>query len=200
MSEIQLRAFQPGDANQAPGLLAEAFREDPLFYYWCRRGSSRYEKRLHAFAGILNDLQRASKGYSLGVFAGERLLGLAYVKSSAAMSQTSGLAKIVLTVLLRCGLGSLLRFIKVGSALPKNWPEAEHLYLSLLAVDPAYQGQGFGRRLLAAVQQYAQDAGFSDVCLDTQNPDNVGYYQASGYRVIGDLQVDELRSWCLLKN
>jgi GNAT superfamily N-acetyltransferase len=45
---------------------------------------------------------------------------------------------------------------------------ADHFYLGKLAVAPAYQGRGFGRRLLAAAEAHARDAGKNLIELQTR--------------------------------
>lgn len=200
MSEFELRLFTEADFTQAKTVIAEAFREDPLFYYWCGNQGLAYERRLQFYAGVLNDLQVKGSGHSLGVFKGDRLAGLAYVKDSEALKSTDGMLPLLFRILFRAGPASLMRFIKVGTALPNHWPKNEHLYLSTLAVLPEHQGKGLGRQLLNAVSDYAQSEGVDQLCLDTQNPNNVGYYQSFGYAVVGEPKIDMLQSWCLVKN
>lgn len=180
-------------------LISEAFFDDPLFRYWCGEAGMRYERRVERFAAILNQLQRDSGGHCIGAYDGDRLVGLAFVKDGESMSNTKGVLGMLLNVLFRCGAMCLWRFIKVGKALPAFWPKSAHLYLTLLAVSPASQGQGAGRQLLAAVSAYAEQQGLPEVCLDTQNPNNVGYYSSDGYRIIGEPVIDTLQSWCMLR-
>lgn len=53
-------------------------------------------------------------------------------------------------------------------------------YLSIVAVDPAAQGQGFGRKLLEPT--IADADGVSAMCyLETFNPRNVGFYERLGF-------------------
>jgi putative acetyltransferase len=53
-------------------------------------------------------------------------------------------------------------------------------------VEPAFRGRGIARRLLAALEAGARQAGFARVWLETgtAQPEALGLYETSGYRVI----------------
>ncbi|MHA6193784.1 GNAT family N-acetyltransferase [Pseudomonas wadenswilerensis] len=65
-------------------------------------------------------------------------------------------------------------------------PEAAVMLLSNVAVDPACQGQGFGRQLIDFAETRAREAGFSLIRLYTNAAmaGNVALYQRLGYREI----------------
>lgn len=71
------------------------------------------------------------------------------------------------------------------AALIEMVPEAEHLLIENVAVLPAFQGQGHGRRLLAHAEKVAESLGLSAMRLYT-NPlftGNVQLYGRLGYQV-----------------
>ncbi len=150
-------------------------------------------------AEILNGLQAPGSGHSLGVFDDGRLLGLAYLKDSQSLKSMGGVLPLLADVVRGCGFAAMFRFVKVGAELPRHWPGQRHLYLSLLAVTPDSQGSGYGRALLRAVDECARRHGYSSVCLDTQNPDNVDYYRRQGYQVRAHVHIGRLESWCMAK-
>lgn len=63
-------------------------------------------------------------------------------------------------------------------------PEPEVMLLSNVAVDPACQGQGFGRQLIDFAEARAREAGYSLIRLYTNAAmaGNVVLYQRLGYR------------------
>jgi ribosomal protein S18 acetylase RimI-like enzyme len=64
-------------------------------------------------------------------------------------------------------------------------PAEPHFYLPILAVHPDFQGSGCGRVLLEALQARSErHPRSSGVCLETENPKNVPFYEYIGYRVI----------------
>ena len=70
-------------------------------------------------------------------------------------------------------------------ALIEMAPGADHLLVVNVAVAPAYQGQGFGRVLLAHAEAVATSLGFREVRLYTNGrfAENLRLYGRLGYRV-----------------
>jgi ribosomal protein S18 acetylase RimI-like enzyme len=66
-------------------------------------------------------------------------------------------------------------------------PHADHLLIENVAVSPAHQGQGFGRRLLAFAEQEARRQGHAEVRLYThvRMHENLKLYASLGYEEIG---------------
>jgi len=63
--------------------------------------------------------------------------------------------------------------------------EPDHLWIENLAVLPAWQGQGLGRRLLDHAQDLARQAGLSRLQLLTNAAfeDNIAFYRRRGFTV-----------------
>jgi GNAT superfamily N-acetyltransferase len=59
-----------------------------------------------------------------------------------------------------------------------------------LAVDPDFQGMGFGRELLKFAETWARERGYDEIALDTPNPATylVSFYASQGYRVVERLR------------
>jgi ribosomal protein S18 acetylase RimI-like enzyme len=62
-------------------------------------------------------------------------------------------------------------------------PADNHLLLENVAVDPAYQGQGIGARLLEVAEEVAAAAGRTEIRLYTNAAmtENIAYYPRHGY-------------------
>jgi GNAT superfamily N-acetyltransferase len=71
------------------------------------------------------------------------------------------------------------------AALIETIDEEGHLLIENLAVAPAFQGRGLGRRLLAHAEALAADLGHREVRLYTnkQFAENVAFYLKAGYRI-----------------
>jgi N-acetylglutamate synthase-like GNAT family acetyltransferase len=63
----------------------------------------------------------------------------------------------------------------------------DHAYFGLLAIDPAHQRTGIGRRLVAAAEEFARETGarFMDLKLINLREELPAIYQKLGYRVTG---------------
>jgi GNAT superfamily N-acetyltransferase len=70
------------------------------------------------------------------------------------------------------------------AALVETIAEDDCLLIENLAVGPAWQGRGFGRRLMAQAERVAADLGFGKTRLYTNAMfiENVEYYERLGYQ------------------
>jgi GNAT superfamily N-acetyltransferase len=71
------------------------------------------------------------------------------------------------------------------AALIETIREADHLLVENVAVSPAFQGRGFGRRLMAHAEELATSSGFGEIRLYTNQrfAENIELYRRLGYRV-----------------
>ena len=82
----------------------------------------------------------------------------------------------------------LFRLVHVGetlAALVETVTEADHILIENLAVLPAFQGNGFGRRLLSLVEQTAKAEGAMRIKLYTNKlfAENIEFYSRNGYTI-----------------
>jgi len=71
------------------------------------------------------------------------------------------------------------------AALIETIAEADHLLIENVAVSPAFQGRGLGRKLMAHAEQLAASEGFGETRLYTNKlfTQNIELYRKLGYRV-----------------
>jgi ribosomal protein S18 acetylase RimI-like enzyme len=71
------------------------------------------------------------------------------------------------------------------AALVECIREPDHLLIENLAVDPARQGNGYGRRMLRHAEALARALGFAELRLYTNKlfAENVAFYRKHGYRL-----------------
>jgi len=64
------------------------------------------------------------------------------------------------------------------------WPEQDSMYIDTIAVNPAFQKQGIGARLMNYAEERARSAGLNAMTLITnvKMEANIAYYQRWGYR------------------
>jgi ribosomal protein S18 acetylase RimI-like enzyme len=79
----------------------------------------------------------------------------------------------------------LLHLDGVLAALIETIAEADHLLIENVAVSPAFQGRGLGRKLMAHAEQIAASAGHGETRLYTNKlfTQNIELYRKLGYRV-----------------
>jgi len=87
------------------------------------------------------------------------------------------------------GVGSVTVLVEPGAggiaALIVLVPEIEALLIENVAVDPVFQGRGFGRVLLAHAEDVARSAGLGTVRLYTHRlmATNIALYERLGYTI-----------------
>lgn len=87
------------------------------------------------------------------------------------------------------------RFIKVVESIELPQP---NVYLVMIGVDPEFQGQGVGKMLIEKVMEMAREVpDCKGVGLDTEDEVNVRIYEACGFRVLAERQVDDLPVYVL---
>jgi GNAT superfamily N-acetyltransferase len=100
---------------------------------------------------------------------------------------------------LLAGPASLARMLRGQATLDRGHPDEPHLFVSLLAVDPAHQRGGRGRVLLNEALRRADEAGVP-AYLDTANPANLPYYRSFGFELIGEERLPrDAPLWLLLR-
>ena len=62
------------------------------------------------------------------------------------------------------------------------------IYVNLLATTPSAQGHGYGGALLDAVCAMG-DAQEREVCLNSSNYANTGFYESHGFTVVGQIEL-----------
>jgi ribosomal protein S18 acetylase RimI-like enzyme len=94
------------------------------------------------------------------------------------------------------GWGGMIRGIQLTDTLMRNHPPEPHLYLNFLGVDPDFQRKHCGTALLAHLRDIALERNdLAGVYLETATEENVAYYSAKGYQVIGEIFPLGVRMW-----
>ena len=172
-------------AEEAIGLLVLAFERDPAYRYFCNAERSGYRRRLDIVFRSGRALQRSSGQPVLGILSGQRLAGLAMIQEPGASVSVWPQLCWLLKIALFTGPRVPWRILQDIRIAERARPAEPHFYLPILAVHPDFQGSGCGRALLGALQSRSERHPCSEgVCLETENPNNVPFYEHIGYRVI----------------
>jgi len=76
----------------------------------------------------------------------------------------------------------------VFEAMEKCHPEEDCWYLPIIAVDPFYQGNGFGSQLMKHALARVDEAGLP-AYLESSNPRNISLYERHGFEIMGEIQI-----------
>ncbi len=171
-------------SEEAVTVLADAFLDDPA---WVGIGPKRERSR------------RRLLGRYYRILVGE---ALRFGGPSWCVVRSGSIAGVALTYMdglrfppplalfreappfLPAGPGPAIRGAWVDLVMKRHHPHHPHVLLWYLCARPDLQRQGVGTALLAHVRGQAEGVGLP-IYLDTTKPENVGYYEAHGYRQIG---------------
>lgn len=178
------------DYKKAGGILAEAFKNDPVWKY--------------VLADCSIDQKRA-------LFEIPMKYGMKYGKVYAPSSKLEGVAFWVPGHYATMTFGRILRSgaffsaIKMGSEpakkmevlqqfdidKKKNMGNRPYIYLFVIGVNPNQQGQGFGKKLLLNVLNDGNKSGLP-VYLETSTEKNMEMYTKFGFKVIKKVYLDNI--------
>jgi len=182
-----LYRLQKKDALRAGEALADAFREDPVWNA-IFEGEPRREARLGAFETPVLYCLKYGEVYA----PSERLEGVAAWVPGRLAERT--VWRMVLSGAMRAGM-------KMGAATARKMEpvfaplsrdrqrimgDRPFLYLLIIGVAPAHQGQGFGGQLLRALIAKSEQAR-QPIYLETETERNVRMYEHFGFRVANQI-------------
>jgi len=179
--------------REAAGVLARAFRDNPLHVAVLGPDPAR---RLRANERGMRDLLPVVRraGLALEARAGERCAGALLATPPFAYPLPPPPLPSLLRAWLTQGPRVRSRWMRVFRHLDALHPRTPHWYVAALGVDPPLQRRGFGRALIAALcARAASDGVFA--YLETDRPENVPFYEAAGFAVVGESRCLEVRLW-----
>jgi GNAT superfamily N-acetyltransferase len=179
--EVSVGALDTRDANAASRLLARAFADDPIITHYLDDPERRAIAFPAFFEGVLYELFPSTQVF--GAWSDDHLVGVAAwlppepVEPDAAARAHAHRCQQLVTMMFPNTAGALFAGF---AALESLHPEAPHWYLPFVGVEPALQGHGIGRQLLAPVLNTADET--STICyLETPFPRTHAFYEALGF-------------------
>lgn len=174
----------PAQAGALVATLAAAFANDPAMS-WIMPDAADRQRRLPGLFRTLvaDDLAR---GWALASPAGE---AVTLWRHSDMVHESLWRMITGLPGFIRVLGPNLLRGLAVSTAVEAHQPKGRpYHHLHFAGVDPAFQGRGWGGAAIRAGQDRARASGLP-VFLETATPENVGLYQALGFRVTEEWDV-----------
>ncbi|WP_058306149.1 GNAT family N-acetyltransferase [Gracilibacillus massiliensis] len=178
-------------------LLSSAFEHDPMFVHFL--SNKKTSKKLITFIIKQN---RLLDGLAL---TDDKSVPsyVAIVDRPKNLRNVSIWAKVKLNIEMFLLLFQLpfhvLRFLtKYQKATFSVAPNQPHYYLTMIGVDPPHQGKGIGIKVLREIHKIAESSQPAyPVALDTENPQNIAFYERVGYGLMDTKTIDGLEIYCM---
>jgi ribosomal protein S18 acetylase RimI-like enzyme len=174
-------ADETEELDEAARIVTDALLHDPG---WLAVGPARTRHRRRvalayhrAALGIVGRLG----GPIYGAYRGGRLAGVAATFAAGRYPPPAHTFLRYVPGFLLAGAGPIVRGLRTSAVQDRGHPPDKHVFLWFLAVDPAHQRTGLGRKLVTEVVNNAE----APVYLDTSNPANLPYYASLGFEEIG---------------
>ena len=197
-----LYRVQKRDIQQATRVLADAFHRDPL---WIKiyEGEVYNEER---FGALFEGAVRYCLKYGDVYAPSENIEGvMAWMPGQYAdVTWWRGLRCSSPGLVMRMGLRTMQKMARIFKPITEDRREhmAGHnfLYLNILGVATALQGQGFGRKMIDAAIEKTEREGLH-LYLDTETEENVKMYQHFGFRLLKKitLPIVDLPMWEMVR-
>ncbi len=180
---VTVRALEERDIAAAALVSARAFRNNSAMVGILRRDPPERERLLNGFGRTL--LSIYNKHGQCWVVSDEETICAAMLtlpQGSYPLPWSSEL-RLGAECLVRGGLSTTARFSKMDAFVKRRHPSHPHHYVYMLATDPDHQRRGFGSMLLSHLGQAFPGI---EIYLETDEPDNLPFYQSNGFDVIGE--------------
>jgi ribosomal protein S18 acetylase RimI-like enzyme len=194
VNPITIRPLLNQELPRAALLLSRAMCDNPIDVRAFGGEASRRRRSLERFySPVLHGLYR--RGQVLGGFcAAEMIAVCAFAPPGHCRATLAEKVRILPSVVLANQLATARRIVKWVGAWSRRDLSAPHWHLGPVAVEPALQGQGIGRALMADFcARMDECAGLA--YLETDKRENVGFYRRFGFSVVAEGEVLGVRNW-----
>lgn len=197
---MKIERITADEKDAAVGALCQAFRDYPVMRYTLKDADSAdYDDQLASLIGFFADARFMRGNPVLGIRDEGRLAAVLLGNRPEAIPWPPELVTVYSELKELLGEAAWSRLEAFEEATSSFEPEAVHHYIGMIGVLPEYQGKGYGTVLMREMESVARAHQESiGICLTTEDPDNVPYYQHLGYEVIGEADVDEMHTWYML--
>jgi GNAT superfamily N-acetyltransferase len=179
---MEIRLLEPPEYGAAARVITDALHDDPG---WLSVGPDRRGHRRRVALRYHRTALAVMDRYGRPIYGAfpddEGLAGVAATFGAGRYPPPAWTFLKYVPGFLLAGPAPIVRGLRTSAVQDKGHPKDEHVFLWFLAIDPAHQRTGIGRKLLARVIKEAE----APVYLDTSNPANLPYYASFGFKEIG---------------
>jgi GNAT superfamily N-acetyltransferase len=178
-----------GDKRPMAVALARAFQDDPLLAFAMANPLRRARALLRIMATELYDAAHHGEiwvAHREGVLSGAAVWYRPGAYKKGTFRSTTKMARLLPNAA-ATGTRSIV-MARLYRRIEAAHPSDEHWYLHILGVDPLCQRSGVGRAVIEPVLERCDSEGLP-AYLVTQKPENVPWYERSGFKVRDEIRV-----------
>lgn len=199
---VAVKFIEPEDIHVAASLLFQAYRADPLLIEILNEpNASKYDAKLRAL--VRQELTRFGKSGQpiLGIYTEDNLVAVACAFASHCEIEKSFGWHWRLTLMMGAGVLQTQQIIDKERTIKAQLRDlGEYYFLSFIAVDPHYQGSGYGHYLLNALDSLVRENDFmSGMAVFVTQGSQVNFFEAHGYQLVKDITFNSVSGDLLFK-
>lgn len=179
-------------------VLSAAFHDYPVMRFVLKSTGANYENDLKALVGFFCEVRLTRNWPVLGIRAEDGSLVAAALVNDVLLNPLPLPEQPLQRLKETIGDDAYQRLVAYELQSSIGEPKVLHHFLGMIGVHPNFQKKGYAAALMNFVKEIASKNPESNgVCLSTEIPSNVPFYERFGYRVISEADVGELHSWCM---
>jgi ribosomal protein S18 acetylase RimI-like enzyme len=190
MQDVRIEPLEESRIIECVDVLSQAYVTNPIFI--AIFGGHNLEKTKRFFRISMEFL----RGEKLAVISEDQIVGVVHwVESPACYPSLREKVLLLPRLLLSLGLATS-RLLRWTSAWSRAEPDDQHCHLSPIAVLPEWQGRGIGKLMMKRYCEHMDSAAKLGY-LETDRPENVGFYSKFDFEVIEELPVLGVPTWLM---
>ncbi len=179
-------------------VLCSAFHDYPVMRFVLKSTGANYENDLKALVGFFCEVRLTRNWPVLGIRAEDGTLIAAALVNDLVLHPLPLPDQPLQQLKKTIGEEAYERLVAYENQSSIGEPKVPHHFLGMIGVDPHHQKKGYAGALMSFVKEMAgKNPESNGVCLSTEIPSNVPFYEGFGYHVISEADVGELHSWCM---
>jgi GNAT superfamily N-acetyltransferase len=194
---MNIQRLSRDEKPEVVSVLMSAFYEYPVIRFVLRNTGPEFENHLRGLVSFYSEVRYLRNWPVVGIRSNGKLVAVALINNPVAkllplpQEQLNHLRSII-------GDAAFHRLELYEEKSSEGEPKKPHHFLGMIGVLPEFQGKGYGAALLNAVKEMSDaDANSTGVCLSTESSGNVPLYEHFGYRVISEVDIEGMHSWCM---
>ena len=194
---MEIQRLSRDDKAEVSTVLCSAFHNYPVLRFVLHSTGGEYEKHLKALVNFNIEARFLKDWPVLGIRKDGVLIAAALIDEPS-LEPVQPPQKELEELRMIIGEEAYQRNQRYEEESSKNEPANPHHFLGMIGVLAEHRGKGYARDLLNEIKNISLAHPVSiGICLNTEDPENVRFYQRFGYRIISELDIQELHSWCM---
>jgi len=188
-----LYKVQKTDIKTAAEVLADSFKEDPIWVKFFKENNVEAQKVNYLFGSPILFALKYGKAYA----SSSNLEGIAawFPDSTADMTMWRMIRSGAFRYGSKIGMKVTIKMAKTFRPIEKdrkeNMKNTSYIYILIIGVKQEFQKQGFGGKILQAIFEEA-DKTHTPIYLETSTPQNVKMYEKYGFKVLNEINLPRL--------